>query len=215
MPAKPAIIATQAGPATSGASGSAEPANWARIEIVVTASFPPAVPADELRQVPARPVRAPTEGEGRGAASALSLPPSASASAPVAQPNRAPAGEPRGSGRILVVDDNTDAAQTLAELLQVLGYEARTAPDAGVALQVLDEFRPQLALLDIGLPQVDGYELAGLIRQQPEGRVVRLVALTGYAQESDRARALAAQFDEHLVKPVGIDRLTEVLQRFL
>ena len=130
-------------------------------------------------------------------------------------PADAPADEDRGSGRILVVDDNADAAQTLAELLQVIGYEARTAPDATVALQVLEEFQPQLALLDIGLPQVDGYELAGLIRQRPAGKDVRLVALTGYGQESDRARALAAQFDEHLVKPVGIDRLTEVLQRFL
>ncbi len=143
---------------------------------------------------------------------------SSSLAFPAPPPSRAPAHAPageRGSGRILVVDDNPDAAQTLAELLQVIGYEARTAPDAEVALQVLRAFRPQLALLDIGLPQVDGYQLAGLIRQQPEGKDLRLVALTGYGQESDRARALAAQFDEHLVKPVGIEQLTEVLQRFL
>lgn len=162
-------------------------------------------------------VRAHSAGEGRGTTFTVSLPPSGSAPPPVPQPTPAPApaAEHRGSGRILVVDDNTDAAQTLAELLQVIGYEARTAPDADAALQVLREFRPQLALLDIGLPQVDGYQLAGLIRQQPEGQGLTLVALTGYGQESDRARALAARFDEHLVKPVGIECLTEVLQRFL
>jgi len=160
-------------------------------------------------------VRAHSAGEGQGATFTVSLPPSGSAPAPAPEPAPAPTGEHGGGGRILVVDDNADAAQTLAELLQVIGYEARTAGDADSALQVLKEFRPQLALLDIGLPQVDGYQLAGLIREQPEGQGVRLVALTGYGQESDRARALAAQFDEHLVKPVGIDRLTEVLQRFL
>ncbi|WBY01453.1 ATP-binding protein [Ramlibacter tataouinensis] len=161
--------------------------------------------------------RAHSEGEGHGAAFTVTLPPSGSAPlpAPTPAPAPAPVGEHRGSGRILVVDDNADAAQTLAELLEVIGYEARTAGEANAALQVLKEFRPQLALLDIGLPQVDGYELAGLIRQQPEGRDVRLVALTGYGQESDRARALASHFDEHLVKPVSLDLLTEVLQRLL
>ncbi|WP_332813854.1 ATP-binding protein [Ramlibacter sp.] len=160
-------------------------------------------------------VQAHSEGEGRGATFTVSLPPSGASPPASPAPTPAPAGEPRGSGRILVVDDNADAAQTLAELLQVIGYDARTAPDADAALQVLKAFRPQLALLDIGLPQVDGYQLASLIRQQPEGQGVRLVALTGYGQESDRARALASHFDEHLVKPVSLDLLTEVLQRLL
>ncbi|HYF20252.1 MAG TPA: response regulator, partial [Ramlibacter sp.] len=112
-------------------------------------------------------------------------------------------------------DDNVDAAQTLAELLQVLGYDARTAGDHRSALQELESFRPQLALLDIGLPEVDGYQLAGMIRQHPAGAGIRLVALTGYGAESDRARAMEAQFDEHLVKPVAIDRLTDVIGRLL
>lgn len=173
---------------------------------------------DDRALLPERPgstVRTHSEGEGRGASSGATRPPPGPGSTPSLAPTPAPQGEYRGSGRILVVDDNADAAQTLAELLQVIGYEARTAGEAQAALQVLKEFRPQLALLDIGLPQVDGYELAGLIRQQPEGVGVRLVALTGYGQESDRARALASHFDEHLVKPVDLDVLTGVLQRLL
>jgi PAS domain S-box-containing protein len=158
-------------------------------------------------------VRADSEGDGKGARFTVRLPASREQPAPAPAPSareQAP-----GSGRILVVDDNIDAAQTLAELLQVFGYEARTAPDAQGALALLDSFQPQLALLDIGLPQVDGYQLAGLIRQRPQRQDVKLVALTGYGQESDRDRAMAARFDEHLVKPVAVERLQQVLQRFL
>ncbi|RYY82821.1 MAG: response regulator [Comamonadaceae bacterium] len=119
------------------------------------------------------------------------------------------------AGRILVVDDNADAAESLSDLLQLLGYESRTAGEATAALEQIEAFRPQVALLDIGLPGIDGYELARRVRARPEGAGLKLVALTGYGQASDRARALEAGFDDHLVKPVSIDRLTDLIARFL
>jgi CheY-like chemotaxis protein len=132
-----------------------------------------------------------------------------------AQPSPMPDTGSAGGGRILVVDDNVDAADTLSELLQMLGYETRTAGEAQAALRQLEDFRPQIALLDIGLPDVDGYELARLMRGKPQGAGLRLVALTGYGQDSDRARASEAGFDEHMVKPVAVDRLTELIARYL
>jgi CheY-like chemotaxis protein len=124
-------------------------------------------------------------------------------------------GEGLPAGRILVVDDNTDAADTLAELLRMVGYEAQCAHDAREAIDMLPTWSPQLALLDIGLPEIDGYELAAMIRAQPQGQRLKLVALTGYGRDNDRTRALHGGFDEHLVKPVAIDRLMEVLARLL
>jgi CheY-like chemotaxis protein len=120
-----------------------------------------------------------------------------------------------GSGRIMVVDDNADAADTLAEILRMVGYEARCAGHADEAMALLDSYVPQLALLDIGLPDIDGYQLAGLLRADPRAAGMKLVALTGYGRENDRALALAAKFDEHLVKPVAMDRLLEVLNELM
>ena len=121
----------------------------------------------------------------------------------------------RCSGRILVVDDNVDAAETLAQLLRDVGYEVRTAPDGAAALALVDSFMPELAMVDIGLPGMDGYELARRLRADSRVPRLRLVALTGCGREPDRVRALQAQFDEHLVKPVAADRLLEVLRRLL
>src|SRR3954471_14436827 len=132
-----------------------------------------------------------------------------------AAPSPGPSQTTAVTGRVLVVDDNADAAETLAELLQLLGYETRTAGEADGAIRQIDAFRPQLALFDIGLPGADGYELARRVRSRPDGDAIRLVALTGYGQESDRARAMEARFDEHLVKPVAIDDLTSVISRLL
>ncbi|MGZ5180194.1 MAG: response regulator [Ramlibacter sp.] len=141
----------------------------------------------------------------------------APSSNPAAPPQQQGGGSPAAPGvaRILVVDDNTDAALTLVELLEVVGYQAESAHDGESALRQLDSFRPQLALLDISLPGMDGYELARQVRSRPDGAALRLVALTGYGQEDDRARARAAGFDEHLVKPVGIDQLTGTIERLL
>ncbi|HEY7790344.1 MAG TPA: response regulator [Vicinamibacterales bacterium] len=120
--------------------------------------------------------------------------------------------DPRPS-RVLVVDDNRDAAVMLAELLSAYGYEARAAHDAGSALDLGARFRPDLALVDIGLPAVDGYELARRFRLHPVLRKTLLVALTGYGQEQDRRQTAAAGFGGHLVKPVDIDHLRAMLDR--
>ena len=103
--------------------------------------------------------------------------------------------------RILVVDDNTDAAELMAELFQRSGHSIAVAHDGPSALEVAATFAPEVAILDIGLPIMDGYELARRLREQL-GATVHLVALTGYGQASDRDRAKAAGFDVHLVKPV-------------
>ena len=147
----------------------------------------------------------------------VAQPPSINPAAPPRQQGGAPTAGPleAGGARILVVDDNADAALTLVELLRVLGYQAESAHDGERALRQLDIFRPQLALLDISLPGMDGYELARQVRARPDGAALRLVALTGYGQEDDRARARAAGFDEHLVKPVEIDQLTGTIERLL
>ncbi len=121
----------------------------------------------------------------------------------------------QAAARLLVVDDNVDAGETLTELLQMEGFETRHTVDAASAVALLDSYIPHLALLDIGLPGIDGYQLASMLRADPRCAGMKLVALTGYGQDNDRAKALASSFDEHLVKPVMMDRLVEVLQRLL
>jgi CheY-like chemotaxis protein len=102
--------------------------------------------------------------------------------------------------RILVVDDNVDAAESLAVLLRIQGHDVRTAIDGPAALHVAEAFRPEVVLLDIGLPKMDDYEVARRLREQAGMGNTLLVALTGYGQE-DRRRAEEAGFDAHLVKP--------------
>ncbi|HYD96277.1 MAG TPA: response regulator [Noviherbaspirillum sp.] len=115
-----------------------------------------------------------------------------------------------GGTRILVVDDNIDAAVSAAEILRLLGNEVSVAHDGMSAIRTVEEWQPKVVLLDIGLPGIDGYEVARRIRLQPAGRNVRLVALTGWGQDRDRRLAAEAGFDAHWVKPVGIDKLKEL-----
>jgi PAS domain S-box-containing protein len=115
--------------------------------------------------------------------------------------------------RTLVVDDNQDAAESLAMLLSLDGHEVQAVFTAEDALERAQSFRPQVMLLDIGLPGMDGFEVARRVRALEGGREIRLVALTGYGQNEDRQRALAAGFDEHLVKPVEPDKLAQTLAR--
>jgi CheY-like chemotaxis protein len=115
------------------------------------------------------------------------------------------------SSRILVVDDNQDAARTLARLLRILGHETRTANDGGEAVEVAEEYRPELILLDIGLPILNGYDVARTIRDRPWGRDVAIVALTGWGQENDRLRSKEAGIDDHLVKPVDPEHLVRIV----
>jgi CheY-like chemotaxis protein len=124
-------------------------------------------------------------------------------------------GATAGEGRVLVVDDNRDAAHTLAALLETVGYEARTAADAAQALRELESFDADVAILDIGLPSMSGYDLARTLRRDPRFGRLRLVALTGYGRDPDRERALRSGFDEHLVKPAPPERLFDILGRLL
>lgn len=118
---------------------------------------------------------------------------------------------PAGGLRILVADDNRDAAQTMAMLLRLDGHDVRAVHDGAEALTLGDAFHPQLLLLDIGMPVLDGYETARQVRRRPWGRKAQLVALTGWGQESDRRNALNAGFDHHLVKPAEPDALRAVI----
>ena len=113
--------------------------------------------------------------------------------------------------RTLIVDDNRDAADSLGMLLRTTGHEIRTAYDGLEALQVASEFRPEVVLLDIGLPKIDGHEVAQRLRREPWGRRMCLIAVTGWSDESDRARSRAAGFDHHLVKPLDTGHLARLL----
>lgn len=116
--------------------------------------------------------------------------------------------------RILVVDDNEDAADSLATLLGVLGYEVKVAYDGPEAIQAADAFAPEAALLDIGLPHLSGYDIAQHIRGTRGGDVL-LAAITGWGQEEDRRRAREAGFDSHFTKPADFEQLTALLEREL
>jgi two-component system CheB/CheR fusion protein len=113
--------------------------------------------------------------------------------------------------RILVVDDNRDSADSLAMLLRLVGHDVRTVNDGRQALVVAAGYRPNLVFLDIGLPGMDGYNVARHMRTQPELADVVLVALTGYGTEEDRRRSEEAGFNHHMVKPVHFEALNELL----
>jgi signal transduction histidine kinase/ActR/RegA family two-component response regulator len=114
--------------------------------------------------------------------------------------------------RIMVVDDNQDAADSLGMLLNFLGAEVSVAHSGAAALQSLDDCHPAIMLLDIGMPEMDGYELARRVREHPDFQDVVLIALTGWGQEEDRRRTEAAGFDYHLIKPADINTLQSLLQ---
>jgi CheY-like chemotaxis protein len=116
--------------------------------------------------------------------------------------------------RILVADDNEDGARSLATLLELRGLSVRMVGDGAAAVEAAESFRPHVALLDISMPVLDGYATAAAIRAKPWGRELLLVALTGWAQKTDRTRALKAGFDIHLAKPVDFDELHRILAQF-
>jgi len=177
-------------------------------------------------------VTARSEGPGRGAEFVIRLPllqeeaqPAQGPQAPT--PEAAPsaaevvsvmsplvaAGAQRVARRILIADDNNDALESLATLLQLSGHEVFTATNGGTALQSAERHLPEVALLDIGMPLLDGYEVAKRIRTQPWGKRITLIALTGWGQDSDRRRSREAGFDSHLVKPLDLETLTDLLDR--
>ncbi len=138
------------------------------------------------------------------------VPPAPEPEEPVELPGRTGPVPPR---RILVVDDNQDSAESLAMLLRLFGNDVRTAHDGHLALAVAEAYRPDVVLLDIGLPGINGYDMARAIRKMPALDQAVLVALTGYGAEEDRRRSREAGFDAHLVKPVDLGTLQELLAR--
>jgi CheY-like chemotaxis protein len=159
-------------------------------------------------------VHACSEGLGQGSEFSISLPgatrPPAEAPAAGAA-NDAHVAPDNGNLRVLVVDDNADAAQMLAALLEVQGHAVSVEYDARGALARARTEHPDVLLLDIGLPDMDGYELARRLRAQPENAHATLVALTGYGQNQDREEAQQAGFDHYLVKPADLNEVNDVL----
>ncbi|MBV8313198.1 MAG: response regulator, partial [Planctomycetaceae bacterium] len=158
-------------------------------------------------------VEAHSEGPGRGSEFVVKIP-----VAPVSQhdpqlPARPepPNEKPRRS-RVLVVDDHADSADSLSLILSHLGYEVQTAYDSRLALSIARSFRPGIVFCDLGLPIMDGYEVARQLRAFPETRDAILVALTGYGQDEDKQRSVTAGFHYHLVKPVSPESLEDVLR---
>jgi CheY-like chemotaxis protein/anti-sigma regulatory factor (Ser/Thr protein kinase) len=152
-----------------------------------------------------------SDGRGRGTTVRMRLPLVATTSPGVDLPRTLTPPE-AARRRVLVVDDNQDAAEMLSALAEHRGHTTRRASDATSALALLDDFSPDVALLDLGLPMIDGFELARRIREIPRHRAIRLVAVTGYGQASDRQRTAAAGFDGHLVKPVQLDEVLQAIE---
>jgi PAS domain S-box-containing protein len=160
-------------------------------------------------------VEAHSPGPGRGAELVVRLPLLAPAGSgepgQTGQHREAPKAQPAERRRVLVIEDNLDVAETLAVLLEAWGHEVRSAGDGPSALAQAQAFRPEVVLVDIGLPGMDGYQVARALRRMPDLAGSRLIALTGYGQEEDRRVSRDAGFDEHCVKPVDPDALAELV----
>src|SRR6185312_10940311 len=153
-------------------------------------------------------IQAHSEGLGHGCEFVIRLP-AVAASALPSMAKQSP--QPVSGRRILVVDDNHDSAESLAMLLEITGNETLVAYDGMVALRQAAAFRPDVVLLDLGLPKLDGYEVARRLRARPWGKKLVLVAITGWGQDEDRRHTAEAGFDGHLVKPVDYAALTQLL----
>jgi CheY-like chemotaxis protein len=150
------------------------------------------LPADDRGAAAAAPSAVTAPADPRPAQRATRTDPAAAADVPA----------PRSGPRVLVVDDNADVAQSLSMLLDVNGFQVRTAANGLAGVDAAARERPDIVLLDIGMPGIDGYEVCRRIRRQPGGGAMRIIALTGWGQLEDRRRSAAAGFDGHLVKPI-------------
>jgi len=159
-------------------------------------------------------VEAASPGQGQGSTFTVRLPVLEDrAESPAGTPAEE-SSDPSGSKRrILVVDDNRDAAASMALMLELLGNEVRTANNGIEAVDLAEQFRPQVVLMDIGMPQLNGYEATRRIRDQPWGRGMTIIALTGWGQEMDRTQSKEAGCDGHLVKPVNLPDLEKLLNQ--
>lgn len=155
-------------------------------------------------------IAATSEGLGRGAKFDVRLPLD-SACVSAAEPT--PAREGATGARVLVVDDNVDAAQSLAMLLELMGYDAQAVYSGRAALEAAAEYDPVAVILDIGMPGMNGYEVARRLRESTDSKNVALIALSGFAQDDDRSRSMRTGFDAHLVKPVEPETLEALLGR--
>ena len=153
-----------------------------------------------------------SDGLGKGSEFLVHLPLSAPPAAAKEEPARPPR-KRRVARRVLVVDDNRDQAESLGMLLEIFGHQVRIAFDGGQALTIAEEFKPQLVLLDIGLPGMSGYDVARRLREMPGLDGAVLVAQTGWGEEADRQRSVEAGIDRHLVKPVDIQVVEEILDQ--
>jgi CheY-like chemotaxis protein len=160
-------------------------------------------------------VSAKSDGIGRGTEIVVCLPaqlPAAQEACPPApQPRKSTAGPAKVPARILVVDDLAASAETLMTLLEMEGFEVRIASEGMAALKIAEDFRPDVVLLDIGLPGMNGFEVAHRLRTQPESREALLIALTGYGEAESRSRSAQAGFDFHMVKPADVNLLLSML----
>jgi PAS domain S-box-containing protein len=152
-----------------------------------------------------------SDGPGRGSEFTVRIPLATRAGERAERPPHVAEGVGGARRRVLVVDDNDDAAATLGMMLELWGNEVRTAHDGLVGVEQAEQFRPDVILLDIGLPMIDGYETCRRIRRQPWAKDVVIVALTGWGQDEDRRRSREAGFDHHLVKPVDATHLADLL----
>ena len=157
-------------------------------------------------------IEARSSGLGRGSEFTVRLPLGMAAARPQREPDRVRPRQPYISRKVLIADDNHDAAQSLAALLRIEAHEVRVTYNGQDALETFAEFNPACVLLDIGMPGLDGYEVARRIRQSADGATVKLIAVTGWGQERDKARALEAGFDHHFTKPLDPLRVMELLR---
>jgi len=157
-------------------------------------------------------IEARSAGPGRGSEFIVRLPAKSPAMSTDAPEPQAVSPSRHDGRKVLIADDNRDAADSLGLLLEGSGHHIRKAYDGRAALEAAEHFQPEVALLDIGMPGLDGYEVAQRIRSQPWGRKITLVALTGWGQTQDRERAMAAGFDYHVTKPVEPERLATLLE---
>ncbi len=159
-------------------------------------------------------VSAESDGLGRGSVFTVGLPAGTCAAPPSMEESPALGDQVSGAERpdVLVVDDNTDAAESLAALLEILGARSRVVHEGTAAIAACETQAPQIIFLDIGMPNMDGYEVARRIRALPGAEAIHLVALTGWGQDKDRQRSEAAGFDRHLVKPVDVQILRSLLR---
>jgi CheY-like chemotaxis protein len=157
-------------------------------------------------------IEALSEGVGHGSQFILTLPVAPAGAATPAPAPRSASGRADKPRRILVVDDNRDAAESLMTLLEIAGHDVRFTLDGEAAIAIAERFRPDVMILDLGMPTVSGYDVARRIHDRPWGKQVYLVALSGWGQEDERLRTRAAGFHAHFVKPIAPEALSRALE---